>query len=102
MITEDTSESEATARAADEDERECFFYTREAVNPHGANTLVQSPLQFDATPMRNVRTTVISGTTTDIGIGLAVVFRDTGIIQEGYIGTLSTRARMVDVTVDVT
>ena len=33
---------------------------------------------------------------------LAVVFRNTGIIQEGYIGTLSPRSRMVDVTVDVT
>ena len=52
MITEDTSESEATARAADGDQGERFFSTWEAVNPSSANTLVQCLLQFYATPMR--------------------------------------------------
>lgn len=39
MIQEDASELEAAAQAASEDEEGCFFYTREAVNPYGANTL---------------------------------------------------------------
>lgn len=46
MIIEETSELEATA------EGERFFSTRDALNPSGANTLVQCPLQFYATPMR--------------------------------------------------
>lgn len=52
MIQEDPSELEAVAQAASEDEGGCFFYTREAVNPYGANTLVQCPLRFHATPTR--------------------------------------------------
>jgi hypothetical protein len=52
VIQEDPSELEAVAQAASEDEGGCFFYTREAVNPYGANTLVQCPLRFHATPTR--------------------------------------------------